>query len=138
MHANSRNRLADIRDGTSNTLMAGERTYSDPNFEALGFAVSGMSYHAAIFRAGNWPPLGQVRVPLDQINFRIDPSQVVGTAARTQVFTKKTLCYSSTHPGGANFLFSDGSVRYLNQDLSLITLQALATRAGGEILTGNF
>jgi hypothetical protein len=36
--------------------MTGGRTFTDRNFEAPGFAESGMIYHAAIFRAGNWPP----------------------------------------------------------------------------------
>jgi prepilin-type processing-associated H-X9-DG protein len=136
MHANSRTRITDITDGTSNTLMAGERTYTDPNFAALGFPEWQMIYHAAIFRAGNWPPLGQVRVPLDRINFRIDRN--LTGAARSEAWTKKSLCYSSTHPGGANFLFSDGSVRFVNQNLNLITLRALVTRAGGEVLTEDF
>jgi prepilin-type processing-associated H-X9-DG protein len=35
------------------------------------------------------------------------------------------------HPGGANFLFADGSVRFLRHDADAV-LPALATRAGGE------
>jgi prepilin-type processing-associated H-X9-DG protein len=37
----------------------------------------------------------------------------------------------SPHPGGANFLFVDGSVRFLRYEADPI-LPALATRAGGE------
>jgi prepilin-type N-terminal cleavage/methylation domain-containing protein/prepilin-type processing-associated H-X9-DG protein len=136
MYANSHTRLSDIRDGTANTIMAGEQTFTDRNFAALGFPEWQLIYRAAIWRVGNWPPLGWVRVPLDQINFLIDPT-LTGTAA-SQAFTKKSLCYSSLHPGGANFLFSDGSVRFLNQSLSLLTLQALVTRAGGEALSEEF
>lgn len=74
-------------------------------------------------------------MPLDQINFRVDPS--LTGQARSEAWTKKSLCYSSVHPGGANFLFSDGSVRFLSQNLSLVTLRALVTRAGDEVLGGN-
>jgi prepilin-type processing-associated H-X9-DG protein len=37
----------------------------------------------------------------------------------------------SLHPGGANWLFADGSVRFLRYDADSV-LPALATRAGGE------
>ncbi|MCX7427709.1 MAG: DUF1559 domain-containing protein [Planctomycetia bacterium] len=38
----------------------------------------------------------------------------------------------SRHPGGANGLFVDGSVRFLNEDMMLDVLAAICTRAGGE------
>jgi prepilin-type N-terminal cleavage/methylation domain-containing protein/prepilin-type processing-associated H-X9-DG protein len=44
---------------------------------------------------------------------------------------------SSYHTGGANFLFDDGSVHFLSQSISAITLQALTTRATGDIV-GNY
>jgi prepilin-type N-terminal cleavage/methylation domain-containing protein/prepilin-type processing-associated H-X9-DG protein len=43
----------------------------------------------------------------------------------------------SLHPGGANGLFSDGSVRFLKEDMDLKTLAAICTRAGGEVV-GDF
>jgi prepilin-type N-terminal cleavage/methylation domain-containing protein/prepilin-type processing-associated H-X9-DG protein len=39
---------------------------------------------------------------------------------------------SSSHPGGANVLFVDGSVHFLKDSLSAETLTALITRDGGE------
>jgi prepilin-type N-terminal cleavage/methylation domain-containing protein/prepilin-type processing-associated H-X9-DG protein len=45
--------------------------------------------------------------------------------------------YTSNHPGGANFVFCDGSVRFLSSTMSLTTLQALATRNGGEVIGGD-
>jgi prepilin-type N-terminal cleavage/methylation domain-containing protein/prepilin-type processing-associated H-X9-DG protein len=39
------------------------------------------------------------------------------------------------HPGGANAVFADGSVHFLQAGMSLRVLAALVTRAGGEVLT---
>jgi prepilin-type processing-associated H-X9-DG protein len=44
----------------------------------------------------------------------------------------------SFHPLGANFSFADGSVRFIPYSISTKTLQALATRAGGEAITLDF
>lgn len=40
--------------------------------------------------------------------------------------------FSSDHPGGANFLFGDGSVRFVPEAIAIETIQALSTRSGGE------
>ena len=42
--------------------------------------------------------------------------------------------YRSWHPGGVNFLFADGSVRFIKNAINERTYQSLATRAGGEII----
>jgi len=39
----------------------------------------------------------------------------------------------SFHPGGVNAVFGDGSVRFLADDLSPLTMIAMVTRTGGEI-----
>jgi prepilin-type processing-associated H-X9-DG protein len=40
----------------------------------------------------------------------------------------------SEHPGGANGLFCDGSVRFLNETMELKVLAAICTRAGREVV----
>jgi prepilin-type processing-associated H-X9-DG protein len=44
--------------------------------------------------------------------------------------------YRSDHPGGAQFVFVDGSVRFLDESIEYPTLRALVTRAGEEVLAG--
>ncbi len=41
--------------------------------------------------------------------------------------------FRSDHPDGGNFLFADGSVRFLSQQIDLLLYQQLSTMAGGEI-----
>ncbi len=45
---------------------------------------------------------------------------------------------SSSHPGGANTLFVDGSVHFLTNSLSAETLTALITRDGGEAIDDSY
>jgi prepilin-type processing-associated H-X9-DG protein len=40
----------------------------------------------------------------------------------------------SRHPGGANGLFSDGSVHFARNSIDSITWAAAGTRAGGEVI----
>ena len=45
----------------------------------------------------------------------------------------------SSHPGGFNALFGDGSVRFIKRTIDLNVLRALITRAGGEVVgNGSF
>ena len=45
--------------------------------------------------------------------------------------------YSSRHPGGADFAFGDGSVRFLKNSISPAVFKLLANRADGEILSSD-
>jgi prepilin-type N-terminal cleavage/methylation domain-containing protein/prepilin-type processing-associated H-X9-DG protein len=44
---------------------------------------------------------------------------------------------SSNHPGGCNFAFSDGSVKFLKDSINMTTYQALGTRNGGEVVSSD-
>ena len=41
------------------------------------------------------------------------------------------------HPGGVNFAFADGSVRFIKENRPLAVFQALATRQGGEVVSSD-
>ena len=42
--------------------------------------------------------------------------------------------FGSRHPGGSNFLFGDGSVRFIKSSVSAKVYQHLANRADGEVI----
>jgi len=45
--------------------------------------------------------------------------------------------FRSQHPGGANFLFGDGSVKYLKNTINMGVYQSLGTRGGGEVISAD-
>ena len=42
------------------------------------------------------------------------------------------------HPGGSNMCFGDGSVRFVRNGLTMIQMQALLSRAGGEAISFDY
>ena len=44
---------------------------------------------------------------------------------------------SSYHPGGCNFAFSDGSVKFIKDSVNMTTYQSLGTRNGGEVISSD-
>jgi prepilin-type N-terminal cleavage/methylation domain-containing protein/prepilin-type processing-associated H-X9-DG protein len=44
---------------------------------------------------------------------------------------------ASYHPGGANFLFADGSVHFIKNSTSQVTICSLASIAGGEVISSD-
>lgn len=42
------------------------------------------------------------------------------------------------HQGGAHVLFGDGSVRLVSQSIPIVSLGALVTRSGGEVIAGDY
>jgi prepilin-type processing-associated H-X9-DG protein len=45
--------------------------------------------------------------------------------------------FASLHPGGANFVFADGSVRFVRDTIDFRVYQALSTIQGGEVIAGD-
>src|SRR5216683_5559004 len=132
---NSNVNFADIADGTSNTFLFGERYHRDPEYDLQHNVVwPGSSSMAQWGRWGyvaNAGAVGNVTLHTPvPINYRVPPGGDFSTVEN------RACAFGSGHPGGANFAFADGSVRFLKDSTSLLTLQALSTRAGGEVVSG--
>jgi len=139
-------RLADVTDGTSNTLFFGERSRWAPNYNT--FAEQGWDWAFRFY--GNWAATsswGVAHVTLSSyspINYRLPfgydnragASPPANSAADFKYYIDLRVCaYGSNHPGGANLATCDGSVRFFSETIPMITLQALSTRQGGEVVT---
>ncbi|MBX9623361.1 MAG: DUF1559 domain-containing protein [Gemmataceae bacterium] len=125
LYADSRTRLVDITDGTSQTLLAGERPPSADGafgwwYAGLGQSEdgSGDSVLSTGERAAHYRFSGCPTSPA-----RFGPGRADDQCA--------ALHFWSHHPGGAHFAFADGAVRFVRYSAADL-LPALATRAGGE------
>ncbi len=124
---NSQIRISDITDGTSQTLLVGER----------GHDLGPATWVGDVTSSDLYPPPGSPSPPI------VDnaASMVLGHAGdnNTPGAPNSHLNqFSSRHGAGANFLFADGHVNFLPTSIDYQTYRALATRAGGEPIQGDY
>jgi prepilin-type N-terminal cleavage/methylation domain-containing protein/prepilin-type processing-associated H-X9-DG protein len=125
-HRNSRVRIAEITDGTSNTVGIGER---DDYFVTTNW-VGVVPGAEVIYNPQRGQGCNNWRPP------------VIATLAHGRQFTVNAPnaspgAFQSQHPGGANFLFMDGSVRFIKASMSLPTMWAICTRNNGEVISSD-
>ncbi|HVK17706.1 MAG TPA: DUF1559 domain-containing protein [Fimbriiglobus sp.] len=109
-------RMADMVDGTSNTLVVGEvydgHLGNNPNVWSVG------SRHTHCLRTTENP---------------------INTAPGTGILYNNANngAFMSRHSGGANFALGDGSVRFLQQNMDITLYRSLSTIKGGEVASPN-
>jgi prepilin-type N-terminal cleavage/methylation domain-containing protein/prepilin-type processing-associated H-X9-DG protein len=152
----SSTKLSDITDGTSNTLLMGERAFGKLTPDVINCYM--------------WWPSGTLSDSLACAMWPINPqNRIINANNADQVgFSAFITGFSSFHPGGANMGFCDGSVRFIkdtintwqispatglppgvtlaNPALSIYTFapgtqvgvwQAISTRNGGEVVSAD-
>jgi prepilin-type N-terminal cleavage/methylation domain-containing protein/prepilin-type processing-associated H-X9-DG protein len=122
--------LTDITDGTSQTLLFGERCNYDAVYQqakGTSFAPVGNGWYSKKSNIGNllWAKPG---IP---VNYRIPAPY---TSAN---LLNREYAYGSNHPGGANVAFVDGSVHFLSNSTGTDVLQYLSMRSDGTPISGD-
>jgi prepilin-type N-terminal cleavage/methylation domain-containing protein/prepilin-type processing-associated H-X9-DG protein len=134
-YLNSHTRLEDVTDGSSFTIFVGEKALSGAELGWMSgtratLRNTGTPVNAARLAAGNSSAAldfgddddDDAKKPADPA--KEEESLVVGG-------------YSSRHPGGANCLFGDGSVRFIKNTVSNRVLRRLGNRSDGDLVSGD-
>jgi prepilin-type N-terminal cleavage/methylation domain-containing protein/prepilin-type processing-associated H-X9-DG protein len=134
-YLNSHTRFEDITDGTSSTILFGEKV-RDTN--ELGWMSgtratlrnTGTRINGLLTSSGRGPGYS---VTGDADEDPDDAAAAKGDSDPSTLFGG----YSSRHPGGVNVAFADGSVRFLKNTISARVLRHLGNRADGELVSAD-
>jgi prepilin-type processing-associated H-X9-DG protein len=115
-----------VTDGTSNTIMVAEDIPSKQGGNAF------WSFNEAT--SGTSVPMGW-----DSDSYPADgPGCFGGWEMLSPLgcrFSAGRKGFKSFHPGGANFLFADGSVHFLKKSINFSVYNAMGSRGGGEVVS---
>jgi prepilin-type N-terminal cleavage/methylation domain-containing protein/prepilin-type processing-associated H-X9-DG protein len=158
-------KIAEITDGTSNTIAIGEDAGRDPRYLSPytqgtycdKSSITMQQYQASINPndpgpAGGYTPyrrywrwaepdesFGVSGTPNNK--YRPDNEGSVWPTGPTYVAQGNNAGnndeLASFHPGGINCLMGDGSVRFVKDSISPVTLRGLVTLAGGEVVSSD-
>lgn len=140
-------RLAQVEDGLSQTIAFGEKYHFDPVHDQLyntGCATpmrGRLHMYSGWACAGGWDCMGHVlgamyyfkvsaNGPVPPINHRMPANAPCGFVEHDN----RVGAWGSGHPGGANFVFGDGSVHFLTNEVERSVFSSAALRADGTIL----
>lgn len=128
---NSGTTIADLRDGTSNTLLFAERFHRDLEYDAKAGSF------VKLAEWGLWAPsAGPAGIGDVTLGALVNVGYVhpLGSTVDATAEDRRITAIGSGHSGGANVAFADSSVRLLSANINLDTLKAMGTRSGGEVI----
>ncbi|MDX1965684.1 MAG: DUF1559 domain-containing protein [Planctomycetaceae bacterium] len=113
-------RMRDFTDGTSNTALAGESAWNISDYLITSGSCSGQVRWGFTYWSSPYP-LATAFTLQPPFNPKTGGSSVLSR-------------FRSDHPGMVNFVFADGRVRFISQNVDNSILAAMGTRGGGEVL----
>jgi prepilin-type N-terminal cleavage/methylation domain-containing protein/prepilin-type processing-associated H-X9-DG protein len=147
-------RIAEIVDGTSNTIAIGEDAGRDERFLSPYTEISaanggdprgaGPAGPNAARRYWRWAepdnaygvsgaPNNKFRPENELISFGPTPG-ALGTQGNNAGANDELFSF---HPGGVNVLLGDGSVRFIKSTVNIVTLRGLVTLKGSEVISAD-
>lgn len=133
MFVNNSTSVASVLDGTSNTLAIGEALF---RFDTVGPDLDSQIYqvvdHWYIGTDGvYWRPNGT-----QEVSEAIGSTGVPLNAVFKDIWIDaKEMCYSSLHTGGCMFVFGDGHVQFLSENIDASVYSNLGTIDGAEVVS---
>ena len=140
-------RLAQITDGTSNTLLMSEVIVARQDNNQGGGGTwqngdfRGHIWHDAVSSSPSHCP--NIFMTINTPNSSVPDNAICGTVANTDPLmpctngasTSRVNTARSRHPDGVNATFCDGSVRFFRNAMSVQAWQAMGTMDGGEVVS---
>ena len=128
---NSKCRIADITDGTSNTILIGERAYRFDNVNAG--AANALGFSSTICTSGTSAGIKAAGMNVLGLGYN-----GINWSANNQVHQPRA--YNSNHVGGAHFVMGDGAVRFISEniDYNFVTIPGAAPMINGGWIDSTF
>ena len=132
-------KIGGITDGTSNTIAVGEHSDFEYDIDGVktdtrpGSGPGGMwNAGRCFFASGGWTRnITAVRFPINHLRFNNNPTNRASTGLHNG--------YRSPHTGGVQFVFGDGAVHFISDNIDHgVTFNALCGRDDGTVANVEF
>ena len=134
LYLNSHVRFDDITDGLAQTILLGELKSNEPAILSWASGTRAtLRNTGADLNSEN--PLTALFAGIAEFSKEEKHAATARMIAGGAIPFDFVGGFSSSHPGGANFAFGDGSVRFIKQTVQQRVYQLLGNRADGELIS---